>query len=308
MSAWVSLKKKLARAAGALGAASLAACAGAAPVAELKAPAAAPKPALWKLADEDTTIYLFGTIHLLPEGLEWRTPKLKQALDSADELVLETQFGTDLAKTGQTMMALGMSPGQPPLIERVPAAKRAALAAAIKDSKVPPKLLDRMETWAAALTLLAASMRSMGFEAERGVEMGLEADHRAGKKPVKGLETVEQQFGFFDTLSEEAQRAFLVGTLEDGSATKAQFEAMLKAWAAGDTDAIARTFDSETALSPELRKVLMTERNTAWADWLAKRLEQPGTVMVAVGAGHLAGSDSVQRMLARRGLETERVQ
>ena len=83
---------------------------------------------------------------------------------------------------------------------------------------------------------------------------------------------------------------------------------MLGAWRSGDTEAIARTFDSEKALSPELRTVLMVRRNANWAEWLVKRLDEPGTVMVAVGAGHLAGKGSVQELLKAKGFTATRVQ
>jgi len=283
---------------------SLAGCATAAP--DAAQVAGGGKPALWKLADADTTIYLFGTIHLLPEGVDWRTPALDRAMAAADTLVLETTISGDMMATAQTMAKLGVSPGLPPILERVPADKRAALAEAIKASGVPAKAFDRLETWAAAMTLMALQLQQMGYNPELGVEKGLEA--AKGSKQVVGLETVEQQLGFFDQLSEPAQRAFLASAADDPEAAKAQFEAMLKAWSSGDVEGIARTFDSETTLSPELREVLIKRRNAAWAEWLQKRLDQPGTVMVAVGAGHLAGTDSVQRMLAARGLKAERVQ
>ena len=303
MMGWRSgFRKGMARAVAAIGAVALAGCASA------RAQPETARPALWKLSDADTTIYLFGTIHLLPKGMDWRTPALAQAIDASDELVLETAMGTDLAATGRKMMEMGLSPGLPPVMERVPEDKRAALATLIESAGIPGGALDRMETWAAAMSLFASSFRSMGFEAKAGVEQGLAAQFRKADKPMSGLETVAQQFGFFDTLSEESQRAFLVGSIDDPEKAKAQFEEMMKAWAAGDVEAIARTFDSETGLSPELRAVLMTNRNRAWADWLEARLDTPGTVLVAVGAGHLAGRDSVQAMLEAKGLKAERVQ
>jgi uncharacterized protein YbaP (TraB family) len=260
---------------------------------------------MWKLADHDTTIYLFGTIHALPKDVQWRTPALDAALAASSEIYLETVLAGNEVAAAQSMMKLGMSPGLPPIAERVPVEKRAAFRKLIADAGVPEQALDRMETWAAALTVMAMTYRKMGLQAEAGVEQVLAS---GTNKPVKGLETVEQQFGYFDTLSEGAQRAFLVSMVDEPGETRAEFDAMMKAWKSGDVDAIAVTFDSEKALSPELREVLMKRRNATWAEWLAKRLGPPGTVMVAVGAGHLAGNDSVQRMLEARGLKVTRVQ
>ena len=83
---------------------------------------------------------------------------------------------------------------------------------------------------------------------------------------------------------------------------------MIGAWGKGDTKAIAVTFDDELRLSPELTEVLLKRRNIAWADWIGKRMDMPGTVFVAVGAGHLAGEGSVDALLSAKGLKVARVQ
>lgn len=297
----MGLKSRLASFVAAL---SVAGCAAVAP------PAAAPQgPALWELSDADTKIYLFGTIHALPEGQQWRTPVLEQAIANSDELVIETVFGDDPKAQAQSMMKLGTNAqGLPPLIERVAADKRPALQKMISGSGVPLAALDKMETWVAVLMLSAASYKSMGLNAELGVEEGLSGSYKAKGRPISGLETVEEQMGFFDQLSEQAQRDLLESALDDPAEAKAHFEAMMNNWSKGDVEGIARTFDTEMKESPELREVLLRKRNARWAEWLATRLDRPGTVMVAVGAGHLAGSESVQEMLRARGLTAKRLQ
>jgi hypothetical protein len=273
------------------------------------APAAKPvRPAMWKLADKDTTVYLFGTIHLLPEGRGWRTPAMEAAIKGSDELVLEVANVDDMMAAAQAMAKLGVSPGLPPIAERVPEAKRAAMRAMIAESGIPEAVYDRLETWAAAMSLLGVTFKRLGLNPELGVENQIGTPFRASGKKVTGLETVEQQLGYFDTLSEPAQRAMLLSVVEDGKETRAQFAEMLDAWTSGDLKGIARTFDDETQMSPELKSALMSKRNAAWAEWLERRMETPGTVFVAVGAGHLAGSDSVQSMLKKKGLKAKRVQ
>lgn len=264
-------------------------------------------PALWEISDSDTRIYLFGTIHLLPKGQQWRSPALERAIAESDELVIETLID-DPARSAQVMRSIGMSPGLPPLIERVPEDKRAAFAQLLQAGGIPVAALDRMETWVAALMLAGASYRAMGLDSGLGVEQGLTGDYKAKARTVSGLETMEEQLGFFDQLSESAQRDLLVSVLDDPAEAKAQFEAMLATWSKGDVEGIARTFDSEMRKSPELHEALLKRRNARWAEWLEKRMERPGTVLVAVGAGHLAGSDSVQEMLGKRGLKARRVQ
>ena len=278
------------------------------PEAESASAAAAQRPAMWKVSDADTTLYLFGTIHLLPEGRTWRTPAFEQALAAADELVLEVANVDDAAAGAGAMMKLGLSPGLPPLRERVPEAKRAALDAIIKDSGVPAAALNRMETWAASIILLGVSFQRMGLDPKLGVESAITGPFKASGKPVRGLETIEEQFGFFDTLSEDQQRTFLEGVLDSPDEAKKQFAAMLEAWARGDQEGLARAFEDEQNLTPALREVLLTRRNAKWAQWLDARMDKPGTAFIAVGAGHLAGKDSVQAMLGKYGHKAQRVQ
>ena len=272
------------------------------------ASAAAPLPAMWKVADADTTIYLFGTIHALPKGQTWRSPAFEKALASADELVLEVANTDDAGAGAAAMMKLGVTAGLPPLRERVPEGKRAALDDMIKGSGVPAQALDQMETWAASVILLGVSFQRMGLDPSLGVETAIAGPFKASGKPVRGLETFDEQFGFFDTLPEEQQRTFLLGVLESPEEAKKQLNAMIAAWGRGDQAGLAKAFADEQNLSPELREVLLTRRNAKWAEWLDARMDRPGTAFVAVGAGHLAGEGSVQAMLKARGYTAKRVQ
>ena len=275
------------------------------------APAAAreAKPAMWQVSDRDTSIYLFGTVHLLPPGTQWRTAKLDKATREAGTLVVETiidetnpqAFATELAR-------LSVRPGLPPIISRVPPEKQAALRAVIAKSGIPEAALNNMETWAAAFALLQLQFKEIGVSGSDGVELTLRRAFTAAGKRVEQLESNAQQLGFFDGLPEAAQRELLEGAIESPAKAKQQFDSMLAAWISGDVEAIGRTFNAEFQNSPELKEALLRRRNANWAYWLHSRLGQPGTVLVAVGAGHLAGQDSVLELLKARGLKVKRVQ
>jgi uncharacterized protein YbaP (TraB family) len=280
--------------------AALAACGSAAPA----APQA--KPALWKLSDPDTTIYLFGTVHVLPENLKWRTPRFDRTVGQAKELVLEINDMDDKAGLAQLYKRLAFSPGLPPVLDRVPADKRAELQALLEKSGLKPAQLDSMETWAVAVTLGASMYATMGASSDNGVENQLRASFKG--KPVEGLETTEQQLGYFDAMPEETQRKLLISMIDDMKNASAEFRKMLAAWSSGNTAAIAQTFDDELKKAPEIAQVLIDKRNANWVEWLKRRLDKPGTVMVAVGAGHLAGKGSVIDLLQRQGYKVQRVQ
>jgi len=129
-------------------------------------------PALWEVSDPDTTIYLFGTIHLLPDNFQWRTAKFDHAVESSQQLIVETIV--DEKNPATVMSAIASlafnTPNIPPLVDRVPPEKRAALEAAVKKSGFPPQAFDRMETWAVAFILLGNQYRDMKLKGDEGVE------------------------------------------------------------------------------------------------------------------------------------------
>jgi uncharacterized protein YbaP (TraB family) len=276
------------------------------------APAAEPKaasPAMWKVADEDTTIYLFGTIHLLPPGTKWRSPAFDKAAAGSDTLVVETVIDeANPAATAGELFKLALAEGLPPLAERVNPDKRGALNGAIAKSGLPAQFYDKLETWAAGFLLLSVQFKDLGLDSASGVESTLKKQFTASGKAVDQLETNAEQLGYFDRLSEASQRKFLEGVIDDPQAMKKQFGGMLAAWSRGDVQAIADSFNSEMRDEPEMMDVLLARRNANWARWVQARLDKPGTVLVAVGAGHLAGDQSVLSLLKKQGVKVTRVQ
>ena len=273
-----------------------------------KAPQAA-HPALWQVSDADTTVYLFGTIHLLPQDLKWRTATFDQALNNSQELVVETIVDQQHPEAIQAAeFSLGFRQGLPPIADRVPPAKVAKLRAAIASSGIPEKVYDQMETWLAAIQLLGVQFRTMGLKGSDGPEEIMRQQFLSEKKPIGQLETNIEQFGYFDRLPEKAQRALLEGAIEPQTGMDKDYSAMLASWSRGDVKRIANSFNNQLADSPELKEALLEQRNANWAKWIEQRMAQPGTIMVAVGAGHLAGGDSVIARLQKDGYRVRRVQ
>ena len=298
------LNKILRRGLGLLGLAALAGCA------TVPQPASATgRPALWEVADKDTTVYLFGTIHLLPKDYPWRTAEFDKAVAGSQGLVVETIVDNahPQALAGE-LARLGFSDGLPPLASRVAPDKRALLESAIRKTGIPRAAYDRMETWAAAFMLLGVQFKDLGLSGDAGVETVLRSAFTSAGKPVGQLETNSEQLGMFDTLPESAQRALLEGAIDDPTAMNAQFQKMISAWTRGDVAGIAASFNEDLSGSPELREVLLRRRNANWTRWIERRMATPGSVLIAVGAGHLAGTDSVVAMLQKDGYRVRRVQ
>ena len=277
-------------------------------VADAKAPQTA-RPALWEVSDPDTTIYLFGTIHLLPDDLQWRTPAFDQAVASSQQLVVETIVDQqNLQSIRDAEMQLGFGKKLPPVAQRVPPSKLPLLRTAIAKSGLQEKVLDQMDTWLAAISLLGVQFREMGLKGSHGPEEILRQQFLSANKPIGELESNVEQFGYFDRLPENAQRALLEGAIEPSAMASKEFAQMLGPWGRGDVKAIGTTFNKEFAGSPALKQALLVQRNANWAKWIEQRIAQPGTIMVAVGAGHLAGSSSVLELLKRDGYQVKRLQ
>lgn len=298
------LKSFIRRAAAALGMTILIAGA----PAQAKTPQAG-HPALWEVADPDTTIYLFGTIHLLPENFQWQTAKFHKAIDGSQQLMVETIVDDkNPTKLMSVLASIGFAKGLPPITDRVPPDKRAALEAAIAKSGAPRPIFDQMKTWTAAFVLLGDQFRGMGLKGAEGVETVLRSKFTSVGKPIGELESNAEQLGFFNALPEQAQVQLLLGALDNSKDANEEFAGMLKAWAKGDVEGIARTFDRDLAASPELQQALIRQRNANWSRWIEQRMAQPGAIMIAVGAGHLAGSESVIAMLQKDGYRVRRIQ
>lgn len=274
---------------------------------ELEASAAAAPaaqgPALWKVADEDTTIYLFGTVHALPQETVWFDGPIARAYDEADELVTEIEVG-DQATMAQLVQSKAMLPAGTTLRSLMTEEDRAEFEAVLADLGLPAAALDQVEPWYAAMTLALLPLLQSGYSAESGVEMTLEG--KAGEKERGALETVEQQLDLFDSLPMDAQLVFLDETVAQVPRAVDTLGKLVAEWLEGDADALAAILNDELD-DPVLYERLLTARNANWAEWLDARMDEPGTVFVAVGAGHLAGKGSVQEQLESRGIEVERV-
>jgi uncharacterized protein YbaP (TraB family) len=280
----------------------------------LPAPAAQPepRPALWLLADEDTKIYMLGTIHVLPPGFRWRSAAVDRAVGESSELVVETYEPPGAGAASGLEAAPGFFADKPvPLLKRVPRDKRKPLKAAILASGLPLPVLDRMHSWAAAMTLgIAQMLGEYGVEEPAqapGVEDVLEAAFRDAGKPISSVEDGDAVLASMSSLPEAVQTQLLLEAIEPMPADLPAEPAPAGEleWVAGHDEAM--TLDGEAGFPPALFDVLVRRRNAAWTLWLEARLKQPGTLLFAVGAGHLAGRESVQAMLAQRGLRVKRV-
>ena len=272
------------------------------------APEAGPAtPALWVVKDDDTTIYLFGTVHQLPRGTQWDGAAVGRAIAAADELVLELT-PAEMAAAPAAFARHATDSREGPVLHRIPTTLRYDARVAISDAPMSMPQLDSLDSWAAALVLAQAMTEAAGLDYDAGVEKALIERFRAAQLPIGGLETAEGQILLFERLPMPVQRAMLEKVIRDRDEAPEMLERLLSAWRTGDMDAMEQAIDDDALSIDGLSGPLLTERNADWATWIDRRMDRPGTVLVAVGAAHLAGSGSVQDALARAGKPVTRVQ
>ena len=260
-------------------------------------------PAMWVVKDADSTLYLFGTVHLLRPTTAWGTDRIDAAFDSADKLVLEISNPDDQAAVIPLIQQHGLSPATP-LSSLLTAEELAKLDAAGQTIGLSAAQLDPFRPWFAALTLSVAPLAKAGYDPASGVELILKARAEAAGKPVTGFETIDEQIRILAGFPQEDQLDFLRSTLEDFDTATTDLDKLVDAWATGDVEAIETVgVDPMRESSEELYQALLVRRNTNWADQIQTELAGSGTVFIAVGAAHLAGDDSVQEILERRGVE-----
>ena len=265
-------------------------------------------PALWVVKDDDTTIYLFGTVHVLKPGLSWFDEAVKTAFDKSDEMMLEIVMPEDQAAVAKTMMPLAIDQTGKTIPSRLTADELKAYQAAMVSVGVPANAFDSFEPWFPAMTLSVLPLTKLGYDPEQGAEKLLTKFAKDSSKPVSGLETLEEQLGFFDQLPDTQQVAFLNAVVKDIDKLGPMLDKMVGLWAKGDPVGLAVTMNVCMAATPELASMLLYDRNQRWADQIKTRMDKPGTVFIAVGAGHLAGQKSVQDYLKDRGLTATRVE
>lgn len=264
-------------------------------------------PALWVVRDQDTTVYLFGTFHMLDGKSDWFNDEIKTAFDASQELVLEARMPEKPDDLKPLVAKYAVDPDGRTLSSRLPAKLKTQYERAIRESGLPAKAYDRFEPWFASIIVSQIATKKLGLAGEHGPEALLARTAAAKGVPIGELEGMESQLSMFDRMPEAQQISFLRQAVESVDTIDKRMAPMLAAWSSGDTDGLVNVMNKTLEDDPALYEMMFSSRNRAWAEWVANRLSTPGTVFLAVGAGHLAGRNSVQQLLAERGIASERV-
>ena len=272
----------------------------------LIATAAAAEPAVWVVRGKAATVVLFGSVHLLPPGLNWEPERLKKALASAQDVWFEIPIddAANLA-AGQAAIRAGLQPEGSTLRGQLSTRDQARLARAALVCGLPVEGLDRLKPWFADVTLSVASYRMAGAAVEDGVERQVSASLPASVQR-QAFETPAEQIGYLSAAPVADQVASLRETLDELDQGPVSYQRLVRAWMAGDARALRReALQPMMSQAPGVYKSLVSDRNNRWVETIARRLNGSGEAVVIVGVGHLVGPDGVPALLRRRGFTVE---
>jgi len=265
-------------------------------------------PALWEVRDRDTTIYLFGAMHVLQPNVKWRTRAFDRAYARADKVWFETRADADPAEVQALVDRYGVDPERS-LTEKLPPRTVATLKAALERDGGSLDRVDRLRPWAAAMMLSVLPMTQRGATVSAGADAAVTRQARAAEKPIATFETVEQQIRLFASLPEAVEVQYLDDVASETLSPPRNGVALQSAWLHGDMGRLGPlVVDVMKRDRPALYDTLLKRRNQAWAQALAAEMARPGVQLVAVGALHMAGDDGLPALMAARGFQVRRVQ
>lgn len=264
------------------------------------------EPAIWTIQKPNgTTVTLFGSVHLLPDGGSWRTRALLEAYKAADVIVLETDLSDMGAREMQDYLARHTT--NPPgvtLSGLMTAEQQAIVAGAAEAAGLSLSRMEQFRPWFAALQISVSYALKQGFNPQFGVDKRIESDGRADGKAIAYFEKAREQMDLFIDLPEDEQVVFLTLGAQEILERPDELKTLVAAWARGDVEAIDELMNRGLEGSPAVAKALLADRNARWAKVIGEFfLKDRNSYLIVVGAGHLAGDDSVIAMLRDAGVK-----
>lgn len=271
-------------------------------------------PALWTVHGPKGTAYLFGSVHVLPSGIEWNSQKLLAAMRRSDTFIFEVpldhqyQDQVDAARLQQEIEDQhGLLPPGESLRKKLPSDVVPKYDAAIADLNISPGYVDRLQPWLVATVLETAQFFRTDASAMNGVDVQVYAIASGMHKETRGFETLEQQLAILGPAEQRGGIHELERVIDQVAtdSEKKEYDAMVGAWEHGDIAGIRKETDAGFANDPALRKAMLDDRTERWAQEMAPMLNEPGTYFITVGAAHLVGPKGLPTLLRNGGYKVE---
>lgn len=260
---------------------------------------------MWQINGTSNRIYLLGSVHLLREQDHPIPSAIEAAYEDADTLIMELDMDDlDPVATQALINDLGMIKGGGTLSELMGADLYAEAARIADEISIPLAMLSSTEPWLAAINVEQLILMRIGFDPQFGVESFLMSKAGIDHKEILGLESIEEQLGFLDSMSLDAQRSLLMQTLTESADMEEMMDELVAAWRHGDIEFLEENMLAEMQDYPELYEALVVARNRNWTKQIEALLADDQDYLIIVGALHLIGEDGVPNMLRELGIES----
>lgn len=258
------------------------------------------KSLLWKIEGNGLKkpSYLFGTMHMIEEAYFVFPDALKERIKTCDKIIMELPGLPGPKEAMDLMMA---KEGEQMKDILTPEHYDSVLVFAIEKLGTSKESFEKIYGKMKPLALISA-ISALSFKGKiESYEMTLISLSKKEKIEVDGLETIEQQMGFFTSIPQAEMAEMIMTTVRKmGEDSGEEMVEMMKIYKDQDLEKLI-TFMAET--SPELmlnEEILLSGRNKAWIPKIEK-FTKNSQCFIAVGAAHLVGPNGVINLLKEAG-------
>ncbi|MEM7396661.1 MAG: TraB/GumN family protein, partial [Verrucomicrobiota bacterium] len=263
--------------------------------------------AIWKITSADKPFYLAGSCHVLKKSHYPLPAEYEKAYTEVKQLYFETDLDNfNMAKVQKLMARAAMLTNGKTLQTSLSEDTWKQLAAYAEKTGLPLDKFQVFKPWMVTFMIMMTELQKQGIDPMHGLDMYFSNKARADGKTVGGLETPEAHVHALSAFDEALSEDMVKSTLEQVDQLAGEAEKLVNAWRAGDMKKIDGFVSGSMRQEyPDLYKRLLVDRNRNWVPDIEKLIQSGVPTMIVVGAGHLVGEDSVNRMLEAKGHRIE---
>ena len=282
----------------------------------------ASKGLFWKIADEDSEVYVLGSIHMADRRIYPFSKNIEKAYEMSQYLAVEASIIEDQEGI-QYMQAKAFYDDENTFKDNVSAETYEATLEIlamyqIGEAELEQTGLNKVKPW-----FMAMFLQSLGLTEGTAVNATLGVDYyflskALGTKEIIEIEGIKFQVDLFDSFSAEIQEQFLADTLqgigsgdEEENISQDVIDYMLDLWKQGDGANLAELLEQSKATGDEdeFTQKFWTERDKNMVDSIVEFLadQEQSTYFVVVGAGHVVGETGIIKLLEEQGYIVEQI-
>jgi uncharacterized protein len=265
------------------------------------------KSALWRIRGEHNTVYLLGSVHILPKTVYPLHPALERAFADSQQVAFEVDIGRATGgRVRQAFSEIGTYPRGDDLSHHVSPLTLQIVKLACAQLGVSYEKAKRFKPSLLAELLTLRYTELAGFREDLGVDIYFYQRAKALNKPIFGLETISDQANVLQQNEKkgEQQLLFTIGSLPE---YKVALTEMVEAWRNGQVDVLDRFLNQDERNDPEMFYRMFAKRNARWLPQIERLTRENFNCLVIVGAGHLVGSHGLIETLRHRGYRIEQL-